>query len=189
MLRRPPRSTLFPYTTLFRSIGAVWQSIALLFTLFTKGFAWIAYKIIAAFSQSRATVLMDRINSSVFLIGSIVILLSIWLFDVYVVKIGSFPEVLQFSIRDPVDGAVAWLVVNPTFIAFTKGLRTVVYLYLLHPLDIYLTHLPWYFVFSAFGLIGWVSLGLRFALTTVALLRSEERRVGKECRSRWSPYH
>ena len=24
---------------------------------------------------------------------------------------------------------------------------------------------------------------------TVTLLRSEERRVGKECRSRWSPYH
>ena len=23
----------------------------------------------------------------------------------------------------------------------------------------------------------------------VALFRSEERRVGKECRSRWSPYH
>lgn len=151
-------------------IGTIWQSITFLFALFTKAFAWIAYKIFAAFNQSKATVLMNRINSSVFLIGSIVILLSIWLFDVYVVKIGSFPEVLQFSIRDPVDGAVAWLVVNPTFIAFTKGLRTVVYLYLLHPLDIYLTHLPWYFVFSAFGLIGWVSLGLRFALTTVALL-------------------
>ena len=24
---------------------------------------------------------------------------------------------------------------------------------------------------------------------TEAILRSEERRVGKECRSRWSPYH
>ena len=24
---------------------------------------------------------------------------------------------------------------------------------------------------------------------TVAKVRSEERRVGKECRSRWSPYH
>ena len=23
----------------------------------------------------------------------------------------------------------------------------------------------------------------------VSFLRSEERRVGKECRSRWSPYH
>ena len=26
-------------------------------------------------------------------------------------------------------------------------------------------------------------------LARPALLRSEERRVGKECRSRWSPYH
>ena len=25
--------------------------------------------------------------------------------------------------------------------------------------------------------------------TCVAVGRSEERRVGKECRSRWSPYH
>ena len=24
---------------------------------------------------------------------------------------------------------------------------------------------------------------------TVTAMRSEERRVGKECRSRWSPYH
>src|SRR5256885_8326609 len=35
----------------------------------------------------------------------------------------------------------------------------------------------------AFGIAGGPSLsGLNFA-------RSEERRVGKECRSRWSPYH
>ena len=27
------------------------------------------------------------------------------------------------------------------------------------------------------------------ALTAQMLQRSEERRVGKECRSRWSPYH
>ena len=26
-------------------------------------------------------------------------------------------------------------------------------------------------------------------VTYLKLLRSEERRVGKECRSRWSPYH
>ena len=24
---------------------------------------------------------------------------------------------------------------------------------------------------------------------SIAVIRSEERRVGKECRSRWSPYH
>ena len=27
------------------------------------------------------------------------------------------------------------------------------------------------------------------AIPTVVSFRSEERRVGKECRSRWSPYH
>src|SRR5258707_15588835 len=27
MIRRPPRSTLFPYTTLFRSHGAVWREL------------------------------------------------------------------------------------------------------------------------------------------------------------------
>src|SRR5256885_12799849 len=30
---------------------------------------------------------------------------------------------------------------------------------------------------------------LRFALLDRNLIRSEERRVGKECRSRWAPYH
>src|SRR2546427_12743080 len=31
--------------------------------------------------------------------------------------------------------------------------------------------------------------GLREGLKILAEVRSEERRVGKECRSRWSPYH
>src|SRR2546422_4501391 len=29
MIRRPPRSTLFPYTTLFRSVAYVWENGAL----------------------------------------------------------------------------------------------------------------------------------------------------------------
>ena len=28
-----------------------------------------------------------------------------------------------------------------------------------------------------------------FAVAGISLIESEERRVGKECRSRWSPYH
>ena len=38
---------------------------------------------------------------------------------------------------------------------------------------------------SQLALFGWLALALPVAL----LIRSEERRVGKECRSRWSPYH
>ena len=32
-------------------------------------------------------------------------------------------------------------------------------------------------------------LGGIFAAVACKIARSEERRVGKECRSRWSPYH
>ena len=35
-----------------------------------------------------------------------------------------------------------------------------------------------------------VELGVKSILEQMSVaLRSEERRVGKECRSRWSPYH
>ena len=36
---------------------------------------------------------------------------------------------------------------------------------------------------------GNISLKNNFQYDNTDFLRSEERRVGKECRSRWSPYH
>src|SRR2546429_4034517 len=40
-------------------------------------------------------------------------------------------------------------------------------------------------------MIGWRVAGLAAIVSEMDshLMRSEERRVGKECRSRWSPYH
>ena len=48
------------------------------------------------------------------------------------------------------------------------------------------------------GIVHW-SIGREYSLvefkylirpiTSITSCRSEERRVGKECRSRWSPYH
>ena len=43
-----------------------------------------------------------------------------------------------------------------------------------------------FYISDAVKIIIAVVLG---ALLLAALTRSEERRVGKECRSRWSPYH
>ena len=34
-----------------------------------------------------------------------------------------------------------------------------------------------------------VSAVVVFIAAVIVIARSEERRVGKECRSRWSPYH
>ena len=33
------------------------------------------------------------------------------------------------------------------------------------------------------------SFNFKRLFTILGIIRSEERRVGKECRSRWSPYH
>jgi len=41
----------------------------------------------------------------------------------------------------------------------------------------------------ATSLLAWVFIFLAAVLGTMNVVRSEERRVGKECRSRWSPYH
>ena len=72
------------------------------------------------------------------------------------------------------------------------------------PLAVVPAKVPWLelgiFAVAAFGLAWlaclplWVSaegIGDPALLLTCgsAMMRSEERRVGKECRSRWSPYH
>ena len=47
--------------------------------------------------------------------------------------------------------------------------------------------------FIKFGLVGVsntaVSMAVYYIFLWISPDRSEERRVGKECRSRWSPYH
>ena len=58
-------------------------------------------------------------------------------------------------------------------------LPTCIYLWSISALGSPAGNLDWGAAFGSF--IGLVALG--------AAYRSEERRVGKECRSRWSPYH
>src|SRR5207247_9272127 len=56
MIRRPPRSTLFPYTTLFRSIGSAFLNPAL------DGFDLFRRKLVAAFFRRDRK--STRLNSS-----------------------------------------------------------------------------------------------------------------------------
>jgi len=57
-------------------------------------------------------------------------------------------------------------------------------------LYIFTTYL-WHSTFGSETLDSLRQVASFFSILTLALaaLRSEERRVGKECRSRWSPYH
>ncbi|MEL7465237.1 MAG: ABC transporter permease subunit [Pseudomonadota bacterium] len=81
-----------------------------------------------------------------------------------------YPKALEFSIREPIDAGIEWLTLNPAFIAVTKWIRAVVYLYFLNPLDTFLTELPWWYVIALFtGLIG-LAAGRRLALLTFVSL-------------------
>src|SRR2546427_12608061 len=114
MIRRPPRSTLFPYTTLFRSAHTPIRQILL----------WIAY--IAFF-----------------------------------------------------DFLYYWLHRAQHQIPFLWRYHMV------HHSDVNTSA-------TTVGRHHWLEEGFRFFIITaplIFLMRSEERRVGKECRSRWSPYH
>src|SRR3712207_9044380 len=100
MIRRPPRSTLFPYTTLFRSIARV-------------------------LLKNPAVIILDEATA----------------------HLDSENEVL-------VQEALATALANRTSLVIAHRLSTIV-----------------------------------SADLILVVQRSEERRVGKECRSRWSPYH
>src|SRR3712207_9382174 len=110
MIRRPPRSTRFPYTTLFRSRTA------------------------------RKGVLAGEVAMTLAVIGTLV-------------QVEHFEWILVAMVLGAVVG-----------IPLARVPLTAV------PQRTALSH--------AFG-----------ALAAALVGRSEERRVGKECRSRWSPYH
>ena len=44
-------------------------------------------------------------------------------------------------------------------------------------------------LYVGFALVLFYALHTTLVVLVVIVVRSEERRVGKECRSRWSPYH
>ena len=121
-----------------------------------------------------AEVVFFPIISSIFffinLSKSFIVFFIITFIDSSISEIGSFPKEWKLSIRQPIANTVDALTVNPGFIAFTKSLRAFVYLKLLHPLDIFLTHIPWWYTMGVFTLIGYFTVGLRFAFTTALLL-------------------
>ena len=81
-----------------------------------------------------------------------------------------YPRGWEISIRDPIDAAIEWLTLNSAFIAVTKWIRAVVYLYFLNPLDTFLTHLPWWYVTALFTGLVWLAAGWRLAVATLIAL-------------------
>ena len=152
MIRRPPRSTLFPYTTLFRSIFSKLDINILRIEQLDSG----------------------DVHALEFVIGTR--------------KAHSSEEVLDALVKFKEHYGVDIAVQEETY--FRRNKRLIV-------LDADMTFLQCEVIDELGKLAG---VGDKIAAITrqamngemdfkSALLKIGERRVGKECRSRWSPYH
>ncbi|MCY4052111.1 MAG: ABC transporter permease subunit [Gammaproteobacteria bacterium] len=154
-----------------RPIGLVWNVISEFCGWVVALIARIIVKVLTPFvNQQICEQVRDFLLCRRFLAGSVLFLTGIVLFDIFGPGIGEFPESIDFSFREPIDDVVAWLTVNPSFIAFTKGLRAVIYLGLLDPLNTYLVYLPWYFVMIVLVFASWKLISMKFAVTCLLLM-------------------
>ncbi len=126
--------------------------------------------VVSIFNKNTANDIGEFISRRFYLIPSLIALFVISFVDSNLYEIGTFPKEWKLSIRQPISNAVESLTVDPGFIAFSKGLRGFVYLNLLRPLDIFLTHTPWWYTLAVFASIGYFTVGLRFAIITIILL-------------------
>ena len=126
--------------------------------------------LISIFNKNTTNDIGELISRRFYLIPSLIVLFVISFIDSNLYEIGTFPKEWKLSIRQPISNAVESLTVDPDFIAFSKGLRGFVYLNLLRPLDIFLTHTPWWYTLAVFASIGYFTVGLRFAIITIILL-------------------
>ena len=136
----------------------------------TNFIAFLASIIISIFNKNTTNDIGELISRRFYLIPSLIVLFVISFIDSNLYEIGTFPKEWKLSIRQPISNAVESLTVDPGFIAFSKGLRGFVYLNLLRPLDIFLTHTPWWYTLAVFASIGYFTVGLRFAIITIILL-------------------
>jgi len=141
-----------------------------IFSGIVRIFSYIIEQILSIINKNLAINVSQFLNLHYFFISGIFILVGINLYDSHVMAIGTFPESWNLSIRDEIASGVKALTVNPTFISITKAIRSSVVIYLLRPLDMYLTYLPYWFTIGTLVLISWASVGFRFAITTVVLL-------------------
>src|SRR3712207_6321059 len=219
MIRRPPRSTLFPYTTLFRSGDAPasgWGLAAALGATLAKVAAFAAAMLVvgrrvipwvlhhAAHTGSR-----ELFRLSVYAVALGVAYAASALFGVSF-ALGAFfagmvlaeSPLSQRATEEalPLRDAFAVLFFVSVGMLFDPGvlvrspwavLATVAVVVVGKPLAALLIvrgafGRPWPEALSIAASLAQVG---EFSFILAGLGRSEERRVGKECRSRWSPYH
>ena len=167
----PQTFDIYPAARLFeKPLHYIHFIFAFIFSGVVRIFSYFLEQALSILNKNLAVSVSQFLNLHYFFISGILILVGINLYDTHVMAIGTFPESWNLSIRDEIASGVKALTVNPTFIGITKAIRSSVVIYLLRPLDMYLTYLPYWFTIATLVLISWASVGFRFAITTAVLL-------------------
>ena len=145
-------------------------AVAFIFSSIIRIFSFVINLVVSLFNKDYGRFIEQFINAHYFMFSGIFILLGIIYYDSNIATIGSFPDSWNLSIRDEIAAGVKSLTVNPTFIEITRSIRATVVIYLLRPLDTYLTYLPYWFTIGALVLMSWKAVDLRFAIVTAFLL-------------------
>ncbi|MDC3204396.1 ABC transporter permease subunit, partial [Pelagibacteraceae bacterium] len=145
-------------------------AVAFIFSSIIRIFSFVINLVVSFINKDYGKLIEQFINAHYFMFSGIFILLGIIYYDSNIATIGSFPDSWNLSIRDEIAAGVKSLTVNPTFIEITRSIRATVVIYLLRPLDTYLTYLPYWFTIGALVLISWKAVNLRFAIVTAFLL-------------------
>src|SRR3712207_4338939 len=161
MIRRPPRSTLFPYTTLFRSISLGSRAAARLILAVRVEASLDTNALWREFKRTNDRALRDRLILTYaplvkYVAGRLGSGLPAHVEEGDLVSYGLLGLIGAIERFDP-DRDIKF---ETYAIARIKGS-----------------------IIDELRSMDWVPRSVR------ARARSEERRVGKECRSRWSPYH
>ena len=153
-----------------KPLGYIHFAFAFVFSTIVRIFSSIISYIISLGHKDFANSLKQFIDLHYFFFSGILILIGISFYDSNVASIGTFPESWNLSIREEIAAGVKSLTINPTFISITKAIRSTVVIYLLKPLDVYLTYLPYWYTMTALIILSWASVGFRFAIVSTLLL-------------------
>ncbi len=153
-----------------QGIDWIWRLVANAGSAVANAISTPIVALVQIISADRALAVKGWLARSHFLIISLLLIIAVFAWNAWVAKIGFFPSEWQFRIREPIDNAVDALVVNPVFIAFTKGMKDSIFIYILRPSENFLMGLPWFYVCGVFFLVVWVSAGIRLAIVSVSFL-------------------
>lgn len=142
--------------------GVIWRFFSTVGRAITGSVAGLVKPVSQPIAQSIG-------NRPFLLVGGLILLL-LYFFAGDIKWMNTFPREWEMSLRQPIDTAIDWLTVNPTFIGITKGIRSAIYLYLLNPLDMFLSGLPWWYLMAVIALIVWASVSWQFAVVTLVFL-------------------